>query len=202
MPPNPVLFYFHYPFLWIHHLQSAEAGAISLVSPDGCRIDVCRGASCFSFLESWCRTIGTGLLRYRTSHLWLTAKAKWLQDSRQEEEHRDDSLKWNRIKEGQHEDEGEGLDSAMTSCTRRQLDLFQLPFPPHEESCINYLSHTLLQNAASYKPAANFLPVSGFFGRAVIKEGLYVKEDDWKWFDLSPGFIPNTVWKHCHLMAV
>lgn len=50
---SPVLFHcFQYPFLGIHHFQSAEAGAISLLSPDGCRIDVRIGVSRFSFLES------------------------------------------------------------------------------------------------------------------------------------------------------
>lgn len=68
--PCAVLFHcFQYPCLRIHRFQRAVAGAISPLSPDGCKTDVCVGVSHFSFLESWCRRIGDSEAQHISEHI-------------------------------------------------------------------------------------------------------------------------------------
>lgn len=132
--------------------------------------------------------------------LRLTAKVKRLRDSKQEEKHRADGLKWNRSKGGP----GWGWRGRtwLSHDKMHKAPTGPLPAPvPYSWRELYKLSHTHLMNAPSYKPAAIFLPAFGLFFEGCFKGKLYVKEDDWNWFDLHQGSAP-TVWKDCHLMAV
>lgn len=67
-----------------------------------------------------------------------------------------------------------------------------LPAPvPYSWRELYKLSHTHLMNAPSYKPAAIFLPAFGLFFEGCFKGKLYVKEDDWNWFDLHQSSAPT-----------
>lgn len=133
---SPVPFHcFQHLCLRIHHFQGAVAG---FLSPDGCRIDVCVGVSHFSFLDSGYRGIGNSEAQHISSKGW-----HWKWGDRMIESWKSLRLRdWNEVKEGQEEDSREGTNYTMTRCTRHQLDLFQLLFSPHEETCINSDTHT------------------------------------------------------------
>lgn len=68
---SPVPFHcFRYPFLQTHRFWRVVAGAISFLSPDGCRMDVRVGVSHLSFPDGGCRGIGDSEAQHISSKGW------------------------------------------------------------------------------------------------------------------------------------